>query len=103
MRPPNARWLLVLAHGAGASMNHPFLENLARELANAGVATFRYQFPYMERRGKFPDTPAVLTATVRAAVQAATEHASDLPVLAGGKSLGARMSSLAAAEQPLER
>jgi predicted alpha/beta-hydrolase family hydrolase len=102
-RPASATWLLVLAHGAGAGMTHPFLENLAGELANVGIATLRYQFPYMERHGRFPDPPAVLAATVRAAVHAATEHAPDLPLLAGGKSLGARMSSLAASEQPLER
>jgi predicted alpha/beta-hydrolase family hydrolase len=102
VQPPKARWLLVLAHGAGAGMNHPFLETLARELAGVGVATLRYQFPYMEQRRRVPDTPAELTATVRAAVAAAHEGIPDLPVLAGGKSLGGRMTSLAAAERPLE-
>jgi len=102
LRPPKARWLLVLAHGAGAGMNHPFLETLARELAAVGVATFRYQFPYMEQRRRVPDVPAVLTATVRAAVSAASQAAPDLPLLAGGKSLGGRMTSLAAAERPLD-
>jgi uncharacterized protein len=102
LRPPEARWLLALAHGAGAGMHHPFLETLAGELAAAGVATFRYQFPYVEQRRRIPDAPAVLTATVRAGVQAAAEAAPGLPLLAGGKSLGGRMTSLAAAEQPLD-
>ena len=100
-RPANARFLLVLAHGAGAGMNHPFLESLAQELGAAGVATFRYQFPYMEKRRRIPDSPAVLTGTVRAAVSKAAELAGDLPLLAGGKSMGGRMTSTAAAEQPL--
>jgi len=69
-RPANARWLLVLAHGAGAGMRHPFLEKLAAELASVDVATFRYQFPYMEQRRRVPDSPAVLTSAVRAAVRA---------------------------------
>jgi uncharacterized protein len=101
VRPAEARSLLVLAHGAGAGMKHPFLEKLARELATAGVATFRYQFPYMEQRRRVPDTPALLTATVRAAVNTAAGMAPELPLLAGGKSLGGRMTSLAASEQPL--
>ncbi|MFY9527684.1 MAG: alpha/beta family hydrolase [Candidatus Acidiferrales bacterium] len=102
VRPPQAQCLLVLAHGAGAGMRHPFLETLARELATAGVATFRYQFPYMEQRRRVPDGPALLTATVRAAVRTAAEAAPELPLLAGGKSMGGRMTSQAAAEQPLE-
>jgi predicted alpha/beta-hydrolase family hydrolase len=101
-RPAKARWLLVLAHGAGAGMRHAFLESLASELANSGLATFRYQFPYMEQRRRIPDPPAVLMATVRAAVRTAVEAAPGLPLLAGGKSLGGRMTSLASAEQPLE-
>ena len=71
LRPAKARWLLVLAHGAGAGMSHPFMEKLAEELASVGVATLRYQFPYMEQRRRVPDKPAVLTASVRAAVRAA--------------------------------
>jgi uncharacterized protein len=102
LRPARARMLLVLAHGAGAGMRHPFLEALARELAEAGVATLRYQFSYMEQRRKVPDKPPVLTATVRAAVSAAAEYAGDLPLLAGGKSMGGRMTSLAASQEPLE-
>ncbi len=103
VRPAKAQRLLVLAHGAGAGMHHPFMEALAGELAAAGVATLRYQFPYMEKRQRVPDRPAVLTATVRAAVHAGAEAAPDLPLLAGGKSLGGRMTSLAASEEPLER
>jgi uncharacterized protein len=102
MRPENARWLLVLAHGAGAGMMHPFLTSLAGELAAVGVATLRYQFPYMEQRRRVPDSPAMLTATVRAAVRTAAEAAPGLPLLAGGKSMGGRMTSQAAAQQPLD-
>jgi uncharacterized protein len=102
LRPANARWLLVLAHGAGAGMNHPFLEKLAVELAGVEVATFRYQFPYMEQRRRLPDPPPVLGSVVRAAVRTASETAPDLPILAGGKSMGGRMTSLAAAEYPPE-
>ena len=101
-RPTNARHLLVLAHGAGAGMSHPFMEKLADELAAAGVATLRYQFPYMEKQRRVPDVPAVLTATVVAAVGAAAKEAPDLPLFAGGKSLGGRMTSQAAAEGPLD-
>ena len=102
LRPAQARALLVLAHGAGAGMRHPFLESFARELAAAGVATLRYQFPYMEHKRKAPDRPKVLTETVRAAVRAAIEQAPDLPLLAGGKSMGGRMTSLAASQERLE-
>ena len=98
LRPAKARWLLVLAHGAGAGMSHPFMAKLADELASVGVATMRYQFPYMEERRRVPDAPAVLTATVRAAADAAPE----LPLLAGGKSMGGRMTSQAAAERLLD-
>jgi predicted alpha/beta-hydrolase family hydrolase len=94
--------LLVLGHGAGAGMRHPFMEALARELAGVGVATFRYQFPYMEDRRRVPDSPLVLTSTVQAAVRTAAEEAPGLPVLAGGKSMGGRMTSQAAAEGKLE-
>jgi len=97
MRPPNAHRLLVLAHGAGAGMSHPFLEAFASELGAAGVATFRYQFPYMEHRRRMQDAAPVLHACVAAAVDAAIDHAPDLPVLAGGKSFGGRMTSQAAA------
>jgi uncharacterized protein len=102
LRPDNARLLLVLAHGSGAGMSHSFMENLADELASVGIATMRYQFPYMEGRRRVPDAPAVLTATVAAAVRAAATAAPELPLLAGGKSMGGRMTSQAAAQRPLE-
>jgi len=102
VRPAKARWLLVLAHGAGGGMAHPFLERLAGELAEAGVASFRYQFPYMEQRRRAPDSPSVAAATVAAAVRAAAKAAASLPLLAGGKSFGGRMSSQAASQQLLE-
>ena len=98
LRPAHARWMLVLAHGAGAGMRHAFMEALAEELAGVQVATLRYQFPYMEERRGVPDRPKVLTATVAAAVRAAKELAPGLPLLAGGKSMGGRMSSQAAAD-----
>jgi predicted alpha/beta-hydrolase family hydrolase len=97
-RPPDALWLLVLSHGAGAGMRHPFMTALSRELAAEKIATFRYQFPYMENRRKAPDRPPTLTATVAAATQAAHAAAPDLPLLAGGKSMGGRMTSTAASE-----
>ena len=101
LRPANAQFLLLLAHGAGAGMTHPFMQGLAEELACAGVATLRYQFPYMEQRRRAADLPSVLTDTVRAAVQAAIDLDPDLPLFAGGKSLGGRMTSTAASEEPL--
>ena len=101
-RPAKGRRLLVLAHGAGAGMSHPFMANLAGALASVGVATFRYQFPYMEQRRRVPDSPAVLTATVVAALRAAAEAVPGLPLFAGGKSMGGRMTSQAAAQHPLD-
>jgi hypothetical protein len=102
LMPAGPRHLLALAHGAGAGMNHPFMEEIARELAAVNVATLRYQFPYMEARRRVPDAPSVLTATVAAAVHAATEAAPNLPLFAGGKSMGGRMTSQAAAQGLLE-
>jgi len=101
IHPAAAKWLLVMGHGAGAGMAHPFLEKLAAELANAGIATLRYQFPYMEERGRVPDKPELLTATVAAAAGLAAKTAPELPLLAGGKSMGGRMTSQAAAENLL--
>lgn len=103
VQPAKPRWLLVLAHGAGAGMAHPFLGALAQELSGAGIATFRYQFPYTEQRRRAPDRPPVLTATVAAAVRAAQEAAPGLPLLAGGKSMGGRMTSTGASQQPLDQ
>ena len=101
VRPPDARLLYVLAHGAGAGMRHTFLESIARRLAERGIATLRYQFPYMERRAGRPDPPAVAAATVRAAVTEAARVAPGLPLVAGGKSFGGRMTSTAQAGAPL--
>jgi len=101
VRPPDARLLYVLAHGAGAGMRHTFLESIARRLAERGIATLRYQFLYMERRAGRPDPPAVAAATVRAAVTEAARVAPGLPLVAGGKSFGGRMTSTAQAEAPL--
>src|SRR5438093_3333841 len=100
-RPREARWLLVLGHGAGAGMRHRFMEALAGCLARSGIATFRYQFPYMEKGSRRPDPRPVLLATVRSAIDAAIRAAGDLPLLAGGKSIGGRMTSAAAADAPL--
>src|SRR5438876_49822 len=101
LRPDGARLLYVLAHGAGAGMRHPFLEVVAQRLAERSIATLRYQFPYMERRAGRPDPPAVAAATVRAAVTEAARVAPGLPLVAGGKSFGGRMTSTAQAEAPL--
>lgn len=96
-----ARALLVLAHGAGAGMEHPSIESLALGLAERGIATLRYQFPYMERKSRRPDPPALCHATVRAAVKEAGQLAPELPLLAGGRSFGGRMTSQAQAQAPL--
>jgi predicted alpha/beta-hydrolase family hydrolase len=101
LRPPEARFLYIVAHGAGAGMRHPFLERLAQGLAGLGGATLRYQFPYMERKRRRPDPPALAVAAVRAAVATASREAADLPLVAGGKSFGGRMTSTAQAERPL--
>jgi predicted alpha/beta-hydrolase family hydrolase len=102
LRPSKAQWLLILAHGAGAGMRHPFMQKLATELGAVNIATLRYQFPYMEQKRRVPDAPAVLTATVAAAKRAASQMAPGLPLLAGGKSMGGRMTSQAAAQQLLD-
>lgn len=101
VRPKSASCLFVLAHGAGAGMHHPFMETVAGAVAARGIATFRYEFPYRVRGRGAPDRPPVLTATVRAAVHAAAKAAPDLPLVAGGKSMGGRMTSTAASEAPL--
>ncbi len=99
--PPGARACYVFAHGAGAGMTHPFMEAIARSLADKGIATLRYQFPYMEGRSRRPDPPALCHATVRAAVAEATRLNPGLPLVAGGRSFGGRMTSQAQAKSPL--
>ena len=100
--PANANCLLVLAHGAGASMTHPFMEEIAAQLSSTGVATLRYQFSYKDQHRRVPDAPKLLTATVAAAVKTAGELMPGLPLFAGGKSMGGRMTSLAASEKLLD-
>jgi predicted alpha/beta-hydrolase family hydrolase len=100
-RRDDARGCLVLAHGAGAGMRHPFMDALARGLADARIATFRFQFPYIEHETFRPDPPRLLEATVRIAFATASTIASDLPMFAGGKSLGGRMTSQAASKDQL--
>ncbi|MGC1821896.1 MAG: alpha/beta family hydrolase, partial [Pseudolabrys sp.] len=101
-KPPHARACYVLAHGAGAGMDHPFMEDVARGLAARGVATLRYQFPYMERGSRRPDPPQLAQATVRAAVTEALRLLPELALIAGGKSFGGRMASQAQANAPLQ-
>ena len=100
-RPAQARACLVLAHGAGAGMRHPFMAAMADALAQLDIATLRYQFPYMEQGIRRPDSAALCHATVRAAVAAAHGLVPELPLMAGGKSFGGRMTSQAQAAAPL--
>src|SRR3989442_11093921 len=99
--PPGARACYVLAHGAGAGMAHPFMAAIANGLADRGIATLRYQFPYMEQGSKRPDAPKLAHATIRAAVLEASRLVPDLALFAGGKSFGGRMTSQAQAGSPL--
>ena len=99
--PPKSHACYVLAHGAGAGMSHPFMADVANGLAERGIATLRYQFPYMEQGSKRPDAPKLAQATVRAAVVEASRLVPELPLVAGGKSYGGRMTSQAQAELPL--
>ncbi len=101
VRPEDARWILAFAHGAGAGIDHPFMSQVADELAAHGIASLRYNFPYMERGRRSPDPPAILLETVRAAVAHTAEVGGGLPLLAGGKSMGGRMTSTAASQEPL--
>lgn len=102
VKPKNAKAFLVLAHGAGAGMRHRFMEEICAKLSDRGIATLRYQFPYMENGSKRPDSESVLTSTVRSAVSAGKDLAGGTPMFAGGKSMGGRMTSLAAARESLE-
>jgi predicted alpha/beta-hydrolase family hydrolase len=99
--PANARACYVFGHGAGAGMNHPSMASVADDLSQQGIATLRYQFPYMESGSRRPDPPALCHATVRAAVMEAARLAPDLPLVAGGRSFGGRMTSQAQAIAPL--
>ena len=99
--PDAARACYVLAHGAGAGMRHPFMSAMATMLAARGIATLRYQFPYMEQGSRRPDSPAIAHAAVRAAVRAAREQVAGIALVAGGKSFGGRMTSQAQAAEPL--
>jgi len=101
-RPAQARACFVFAHGAGAGMTHPFMEAVAAGLGERGVATLRYQFPYMEKASRRPDPPAVAQAAVRAAVAQAGRRCAGLFLVAGGKSFGGRMTSQAQAIAPLD-
>ena len=101
IRPPQARGCFVFAHGAGAGMTHPFIETFATGLGERGIATLRYQFAYMDKGSKRPDSPAVAQATVRAAVAEAGRCCPGLVLVAGGKSFGGRMTSQAQASAPL--
>jgi hypothetical protein len=100
-RPSGAQACFVFAHGAGAGMNHPFMAAVAEGLAERDIATIRYQFPYMEKGSRRPDPPALAQASVRAAVAEAAHTCPDLPLVAGGKSFGGRMTSQAQARSPL--
>jgi hypothetical protein len=99
--PSASRACYVLAHGAGAGMAHPFMTAIANELAARGIATLRYQFPYMENGSKRPDPPKIAHAAVRAAIEEATRLLPRMPLVAGGKSFGGRMTSQAQAAAPL--
>jgi uncharacterized protein len=101
LKPADPLACIVFAHGAGAGMNHPFMDNVASALFDRRLATLRYQFPSMEVRAKRPDLPAVAQATVRAAVAAASQLCPNLMLIAGGKSFGGRMTSKAQAASPL--
>ena len=100
--PADPSAVLLLAHGAGAGMTHRHMAATADGLERLGVATLRYQFPYMEKGGKRPDPPAVAHAAVRAAAAEGLRRAGDLPLFAGGRSFGARMTSQAQAKAALE-
>ncbi len=101
LRPGGARACFVFAHGAGAGMSHPSMEAVATGLCDRGIATLRYQFPYMEKASRRPDAPAVAHAAVRAAVAEAARRCAGMPLIAGGRSFGGRMTSQAQSIAPL--
>jgi len=98
VRPVDARWLLVMAHGAGAGMRHAFMEATVAALARHRIATLRFMFPYTEAGRKRPDRPALLLPAIAAAIRAAETLEPALPLLVGGKSMGGRMTSTLASE-----
>jgi predicted alpha/beta-hydrolase family hydrolase len=100
--PEEPKFLLLFAHGAGAGMKHSFMEKMSGCLADEGIGTLRYNFPYTEKQKKSPDPVPILMQTIRSAVNAAKKYAGNIPVLAGGKSMGGRMTSMAASKEPLE-
>ena len=102
IRPEDAKWILVLGHGASTNMRSSTLQTIAERLADIDIATFRYQFPYMERGGGGRESEAVALQTVKSAAAAAHEAASDLSILVGGHSYSGRMSSMSAAKEPIE-
>src|SRR5690606_35610900 len=106
LRPASARAIFVFAHGAGADMSHAFMEDVSASLAQRGIATLRFNFPFMDalsgKRWRRTDPPAVAHAAVRVAVAHARKMAPDLPLFVGGKSFGARMTSQTQAQQPME-
>jgi len=99
--PDEPRALFVFAHGAGAGMHHPFMEAISELLCNQGIATFRYEFTFMSEGRKRPDSGRVLEERIREAVGKAGDECPGLPLIAGGKSMGGRLTSLAAAASPL--
>jgi len=101
LRPRGAKAVYVLAHGAGAGMEHTFMNMMADALADHGVATLRFMFPYMQAGSRRPDAEKILRATLTAAAAVGVKRARGLPVFAGGKSMGGRMTSRAMAETPL--
>jgi predicted alpha/beta-hydrolase family hydrolase len=100
--PEEPKFLLLFAHGAGAGMKHPFMEKVSGYLADEGIGTLRYNFPYTEKQKKGPDPAPILMQTIRSAVSAAKKYGRDIPLLAGGKSMGGRMTSMAASKESLD-
>jgi predicted alpha/beta-hydrolase family hydrolase len=99
--PPDVKYLYVFAHGAGAGMNHGFMESVSELLSEQGIGTLRFNFPYVEKGKKSPDPAPILIQTIRSAVEAAKKYSGDIKLFAGGKSMGGRMTSMADAKEPL--
>lgn len=101
MKPAEIKYFLLFAHGAGSGMDHPFMEKVSLHLADQGIGTLRYNFPYSEKRKKSPDPASILMETVKSAFNICKELVKDIPVFAGGKSMGGRMTSMAASSELL--